>query len=338
MRPDLEVVWTGATWREIPYEPPPPEPVEDCRQIPYDGCTEGPSRRPGQFDGDFKWRVLERLTAAGPEGRTKKQLAADMGFPTERVWQYQSVNSAINNFVTAGRIENVKVPGLKQIIYRVLLALALFVVPVPDVWAQAVDIRNDPDVSQLEAGYVPGIKVSLNSHGDALQPGRGDAVAFSTFADDTRGRTRVWSQVASVSTYTAGVLTAAAKESDVNTFGGDASEPGGPRSIYGNWVTGYGTMGYLGSAALLVTSSNASRWRTGLYIDQAAVGIRLGGTFVNGLGMDLAQSRLRMARFTVPPPPPPPEAIELYAQGDGSGKLMLVVRFPSGAAVTIREP
>lgn len=204
-------------------------------------------------------------------------------------------------------------------------------------WAQSQVIVSDPPPSALVSGFVGGLKISLDSHGDPAQPGAGDAVGLASYADDVL-RPRVWSSVFGVSTYSPGPRLVVGQEIDLNNFAQSADPPGFPRSIYGSWITGWSPMPYVGSAAMLITTAPPTRWRTGIYLDQTEVGIQFGGTQINTLGIDLARTRLRFSQLTVPPPIPPPGAIELYAQGGIDGRMQLVVRFPNGQAVVIAEP
>lgn len=212
----------------------------------------------------------------------------------------------------------------------IVLFLLLWAVPASAQFA----LRVDPVPQDCKSGWVPGIKVSINNHGDPLQPWVGDCVAFATFIDNRNERTRIWSQVASVSVYGDVPVTAVATEIDVNNVSSTPpDEPGGVRALYGLWLSGAAWNPYLGSAAILVSSADGSRWRNGIFIDRADVGLRIGGTFQNGLGIDLAQSRIRFRAFTATPPSPPAGSCDVYVQNGPSGTLQLVLQCPHTATV-----
>jgi hypothetical protein len=196
----------------------------------------------------------------------------------------------------------------------------------------AMHILADPPASAWTGGFVGGLKVSINSHGDSLQPGHGDAVGIMSLIDDQRGRERLWAMAACVSVYSTGPRTAASQEFDVNNLSGvEPDEPGGARSFFGVWVSGSSYSRYMGSAAMYVSAANGKWWRNGLYIDQSEVGIRLGSTMTNALGLDLGRSRLRFQTLTVPPPRPPSGCVEIYPHTAAGGKVQLIAWFPNGS-------
>lgn len=194
---------------------------------------------------------------------------------------------------------------------------------------------SNPSLSPL--GEACAQKISVNSHGDPQQPGEGDFVGDAGYINTEMGRRRIWAQTRSISIGDPGTVTAAAQELDVNNDHGQTpDEPGGPRSIYGSWVSGTTAATHVGSAACLITTQNG-QWRTGIYIDRADCGIRMGGTMTNFLGADFHRSRIRFAPLTAPPPPPPAGSVELYMQWTPSGKAQLIARFARSWVILATE-
>src|SRR5262245_28027463 len=62
-------------------------------------------------------------------------------------------------------------------------------------------IQHDPAASELVDGYSPGLKVSINNHGDSAQPGAGDSTGVVSYGDDMNGRQRIWATVSGLSSY-----------------------------------------------------------------------------------------------------------------------------------------
>ena len=188
-------------------------------------------------------------------------------------------------------------------------------------------------------GQAVASKISVNSHGDPHQPAAGDFVADAVYINTEQGRRRIWARTSSVSIGEAGPVTAAAHELDVNNDQGALpDDPGGPRSLYGTWISGTASNGgtHVGSAALVISSA-WGQWRHGVFIDRADVGLTMGGTMSNRVGIDFAQTRLRLAPLSWPPASPPNGQVELYVQYAATGKLQLIARFANSWIILATE-